>query len=214
MSSMEQNRAWPSKAESARNAHEAAQKARQKEGGLWNFLTWAFFISQTLGGDQFIGAAAAATAEGDPQARKGDGSDEVAKNPGFGQPTGTRTDAGEEAPGAAGQSHATYADLPELSAVGRAPAEQSSAGAVQQAAYEDAESNGPGGGGGSTPADNPSLPGAPAAMGCCRTSVLVPSSMQAACCQASATACRTSSMASLTMPFCRSPIPSPNSFRR
>jgi hypothetical protein len=174
MSSMEQNRAWPSKAEAARNAHEAAQKARQKEGGLWNFLTWAFFISQTLGGDQFIGAAAAATAEGDPQARKGDGSDEVAKNPGLGQPTGTRTDAGEEAPGAAGQSHATnsngpadgpdslstYADLPELSAVGRAPAEQSSAGAVQQAAYEDAESNGPGGGGGSTPADNPSLPGA------------------------------------------------------
>jgi len=143
------------------------------EGGLWNFLTWAFFISQTLGGDQFIGAAAAATAEGDPQGRKSDGSDDVTKNSGLGHPTGTRTDAGEEAPGAVGQSHATnsndpadgpdslskYADLPELSAVGRAPAEQSSAGAVQQAAYEEFAANGPDGGG-STLADNLPRPGA------------------------------------------------------
>ena len=80
MSIMEQNNAWPSRPSAAKNAHEFAHKARQKEGGLWNFLTWAFFISQALGGDQFIGAAAAATAEGDPQGRKSDGSDDVAKN--------------------------------------------------------------------------------------------------------------------------------------
>lgn len=175
MSIMEQNNAWLSKAESAKNAHEFAYKARQKEGGLWNFMTWAFFISQVLGGDQFIGAAAAATTDGDPQARKSDGSDDVAKNSGLGQLTsGSRTNAGEEPTAAARQSHATdanaapdgadglsnYADLPELNGFGRAPAEQSSAGAVQQAAFEEPASSGPGGGGGSTPADNPSLPGA------------------------------------------------------
>ena len=36
MSIMEQSRTWPSKAEAAKNAHEFAHKARQKEGGLWN----------------------------------------------------------------------------------------------------------------------------------------------------------------------------------
>ena len=164
MSIVEQNNAWLGKAESAKNAHEFARKARQKEGGLWNFMTWAFFISQVLGGDQFIGGAAAATAEGDPQGRKGDGSDDVAKNSGLGQPTGTpRSDAGEDARGAAGQGHATnsnaaadgpdglskYAGLPDQGRVDRASAEQSGAGAVQQAAYE--QSNGPGGDGGSTP---------------------------------------------------------------
>ena len=64
MSIMELNSAWPSKAESAKTANEFAHKARQKEGGVWNFMTWAFFISQVLAGDQFIGAAAAATTEG------------------------------------------------------------------------------------------------------------------------------------------------------
>jgi len=173
MSIMEQNSAWPSKTEAARDAHEFSHKARQKEGGLWNFMTWAFFISQVVAGDQFIGAAAAAATDGDPQARKGDGPDDVTKNPGLGQLTsGSRTNAGEEPAAAAGQSHASdanaapdgsdglsnYADLPELNGFGRAPAEQSGAGAVQQAAFEESASNGPVSGGGSTPADNPSLP--------------------------------------------------------
>ena len=167
---MEQTSAWPSKAESAKSAHEFAHKARQKEGGLWNFLTWAFFVSQALAADQFIGAAAAAATDGDSQARKGDGSDDVTKNSGLGQLTsGSRTNAGEEPTAAARQSHAAdanaapdgadglsnYADLPELNRFGRAPAEQSSVGAVQQAAFEEPASNGPGGDSGSTP-----LPGA------------------------------------------------------
>ena len=40
--------------------------ASHKERGLWNFLTWSFFLSQIASAELFVGAAAHAAAEGDP----------------------------------------------------------------------------------------------------------------------------------------------------
>jgi hypothetical protein len=41
----------------------AAPQSRNREKGLWNFLTWSFFISQVLAAQQLIGASAAHAAD-------------------------------------------------------------------------------------------------------------------------------------------------------
>jgi hypothetical protein len=57
------------------------RQARHKERGLWNFLTWSFFLSQVLAEGQYTGAAMASTVNTEEASEQSD-----QKTPSSGQP--------------------------------------------------------------------------------------------------------------------------------
>ena len=68
---LDQGRTFLSKSSSRADAKEAAAKgpaSKQREKGLWNFLTWSFFISHIVAAQQ-VAAASAMAAEASPTMR-------------------------------------------------------------------------------------------------------------------------------------------------
>ena len=117
---------------SADGAKESAARSRHKEGGTWTFLTWAFFISQLIGSEQFVGAAAAASPDESAQSPNAPMLDSSVLSPGLASLMGTAGTTAEES-----QSQPIADDPPE----GRGSVAQASGVQSHFARADNASSN-------------------------------------------------------------------------
>ena len=76
------------------------RQARQKERGLWNFLTWSFFLSQVIADSPFAGAAVASSANVEETSEHGNAARHSSVQPPMGRGPGSGLDGGEGPTGA------------------------------------------------------------------------------------------------------------------
>jgi hypothetical protein len=80
-------------------APEVERQARQKERGLWNFLTWSFFLSQVIADGQYTGAAAASSAHAEETSEHSGGARQSSSQPPMGAMPGSGLEGRESGTG-------------------------------------------------------------------------------------------------------------------
>jgi hypothetical protein len=97
---------------------ELERQARQRERGLWNFLTWSFFLSQVITDSPFAAAAGASSANVEETSEHGNAARHSSVQPPMRPAAGSGLDGGEGATGAQSVSAVAASQLasPEIDA--------------------------------------------------------------------------------------------------